>query len=430
MRMIRLLGSVAIFVLLLSGSASFGQTAPANAVPLISQVVPPSLPPASTAPGNGYFTLTILGANFPSNAVVNLTGPNNFPTHPSSTSVNSIGTQIVAQFVNTILPTPATLIVTVTNPNGTPPSTSNAFYLPETPAAPTVMLNQNVSSFLTGNPKGMVTSDFNLNGSPDLAIVSQSSNTVTILSSNFGGPFTTGPSYPTGNLPWGIVAADFMGGGYPDLAITNSGDNTITVLLANGGGTFRPGVTVTLPGVFPSQLVAADFNGDGKIDLAVVNTCGTGAGGCFPQAAPQGPGTVTILLGNGDGTFTISPASSTTGNVPFSIAAADLNGDGTIDLAIANSGSNNVTLLLGNGDGTFTPAISSPATGNAPSAIAIGDFNSDGSLDLAITNSADNNVSILLNQNCYGLFSLSCSFTPAPTSPAVGASPSRFPPAT
>jgi len=64
----------------------------------------------------------------------------------------------------------------------------------------------------------------------------------------------------------------------------------------------------TLPGVvFPTQLAAADFNGDGKMDLAVLNTCGAGAGGCFPQAAPLGPGTVTILLGKGDGTFAVSP---------------------------------------------------------------------------------------------------------------------------
>ncbi len=426
MRMIRLLGSVTALLMLLSGSVSFGQTAPSTAVPLITQVSPPSLPPATTAPGNGNFTLTILGANFQATAVLNLTGPGNFTLHPSSTSVNTSGSQITAHFTNAVVASPATLFVTVTNPNGTPPSTSNALYLPETPAQPSVVLNQNLSTFLSGNPKGILTADLNGNGSLDLAVVSEGTNTVSILQSNFTGNFTAGGSYSTGSQPWGIVAADFFGTGQLGLAITNSGDNTITILLPNGGGTFRPGNTISLPGVFPTQLVAGDFNGDGKIDLAVLNTCGTGAGGCFPQAAPQVPGTVTILLGNGDGTFTVSSVTLTTGNVPYAIAAADLNDDGFIDLVIANQNDNNLTILMGNGDGTFTPTSASPITGNLPSAIAVGDFNGDGNLDLAVTNSGDNTVSILLNQNCSNLPAALCVFAPASVSPIVGSGPAAI----
>ncbi|HKV61895.1 MAG TPA: Ig-like domain repeat protein [Candidatus Acidoferrum sp.] len=426
MRMIRLLGSVSALLACLSGSVSFGQAVPPNAVPLITEVTPPSLPPTATAPGNGNFTLTILGANFPSTVVVNLTGPGNFTLHPSSTSVSATGSQITAHFTNAVVASPATLFVTVTNPGGSPPSTSNAFYLPETPAEPSVVLNQNLTTILTGNPKGILTADLNGNGSLDVAVVSQGSNTVSILQSNFTGTFTSGGSYSTGSQPWGIVAADFFGTGQLGLAITNSGDNTITILLPNGSGTFRAGNTISLPGVYPTQLVAGDFNEDGKIDLAVVNTCGTGAGGCFPQAAPQGPGTVTILLGNGDGTFSVSPATLTTGNVPYSIVAADLNSDGFIDLVVANQNDNNLTILMGNGDGTFTPTSLSPTTGNEPSAIAVGDFNGDGNLDIAVTNSTDNSVSILLNQNCSSLPLALCAFAAAPISPAVGASPAAI----
>jgi hypothetical protein len=68
MRMIRLLGSVTTLLVCLSASLSFGQTAPSNAVPLITQVIAAEFAPATTAPGNGNFTLTILGANFPSAA--------------------------------------------------------------------------------------------------------------------------------------------------------------------------------------------------------------------------------------------------------------------------------------------------------------------------------------------------------------------------
>jgi hypothetical protein len=95
--------------------------------------------------------------------------------------VNPSGSQITAQFTNAVVASPVTLFVTVTNPSGTPPSTSNAIYLPETPAEPSVVLNQNLSTFLTGNPKGILTADLNGNGSLDLAIVSQSTNTVSIL---------------------------------------------------------------------------------------------------------------------------------------------------------------------------------------------------------------------------------------------------------
>ena len=426
MRMIRLLGSVTVLLAFLWGAVSFGQTVPPNAIPLITQVSPPSLPPGTVPSNQSNFTLTIIGANFTPNAIVNLAASSSYILHPSVATVNPAGSRITAQFTNTVLGSPATFTVTVTNPGGTPPSTSNPFYLPYTPATSSVTLNQNTSSFLTGNPKGILTADFNSNGSLGLAVVSGNSNTVSLLRSDFGGPFISGPSYPTGNQPWGIVAADFFGGGQLGLAITNSSDNTITILLPNGGGTFRPGTTISLPGVFPTGLVAADFNGDGKIDLAVLNTCGTGPAVCFPQAAPQGPGTVTILLGNGDGTFTISPTTLTTGNVPYAIAAADLNGDGFIDLVVANQTSNNLTVLMGNGDGTFTPTNASPATGNSPSAMAIGDFNGDGNLDVAVTNSGDNTVSILLNQNCSNLPAALCVFAPAPVSPNVGSGPAAI----
>ncbi len=126
-------------------------------------------------------------------------------------------------------------------------------------------------------------------------------------------------------------------------------------------------------------------SGDGKLDLAITN---------------YQDGTVTVLLGNGDGTFAAASGSPiTVGNGPHAIANTDLNSDGKLDLAVANFLDNTLTILLGNGDGTFTPTATSPiSVSGGPSSIAGGDFNSSGRLGLAVTNLTGNTVSVLVQQ--------------------------------
>lgn len=118
-------------------------------------------------------------------------------------------------------------------------------------------------------------------------------------------------------------------------------------------------------GYSPQDVISAYINNDTTLDLAVAN---------------YGDGTVSILLGNGDGTF--QPALNTaTGSSPLSIAAGDLDGDGKMDLATANA--NHVSVLWGNGDGTFTAPDSHSVASN-PSSVAVGDFTGDGKLDLGV----------------------------------------------
>jgi len=99
--------------------------------------------------------------------------------------------------------------------------------------------------------------------------------------------------------------------------------------------------------------------------------------------------------------FTVPPTTIPVGQgtlAPYAITAADFNGDGNLDLAVVDtpqSGTGAVSILLGNGDGTFQ-AQKMYAVGNVPKSIAVGDFNGDGKLDLAVTNSGDGTVSILL----------------------------------
>ncbi len=149
----------------------------------------------------------------------------------------------------------------------------------------------------------------------------------------------------------------------------------------------------------PATVATGDFNGDGIPDLAVANS---------------GSNTVSILLGNGDGTFAAAAVSPTTGNNPESVIVADLNGDGNADLAVANNGSNSVTILLGNGNGTFTakPIV---ATGSSPQSVVVGDFNGDGNQDLAVANVGSNSLTVLLG-NGDGTFT-------AAASPSTGTGP-------
>ena len=108
----------------------------------------------------------------------------------------------------------------------------------------------------------------------------------------------------------------------------------------------------------------------------------------------------TATLGAGTAGFSIFNVSSpTTGTAPDSVAVGDFNGDGIPDLAVANEDSSTVTILLGNGDGTFTPTATSPATGGGPVSVAVGDFNGDGIPDLALANLFSNGVTVLLAEN-------------------------------
>src|SRR5438552_3471830 len=135
-------------------------------------------------------------------------------------------------------------------------------------------------------------------------------------------------------------------------------------------------------GASPYSVAMGDFNGDGHLDLAVAN---------------GGSNDVSVLLDNGDGTFT--PArnfDAGLGGGPLWVAVGDFNRDGNLDLVVANSSSDSVGVLLGNGNGTFQPAVTFPAGGMQPQSVAVGDFDGDGNPDLAVANYYSNNVTVLL----------------------------------
>jgi hypothetical protein len=184
----------------------------------------------------------------------------------------------------------------------------------------------------------------------------------------------------TGGLPSVVATADLNGDGVADLVVGGADSNALAVFLGRGDGTFGP--ELLLPGA-ASSIVVGDFNGDGIPDIA------TAAGGLNSTV-------VQIFLGNGDGTFTSAPG-VVLGTGIFgstSLATADLNGDGYLDLVVTVNYLTQVYVLLGNGDGTFAGPTSFGSV-NQPCCLAVADFNNDGKLDIAVSDFDNQSVAIL-----------------------------------
>jgi hypothetical protein len=220
-----------------------------------------------------------------------------------------------------------------------------------------------------GNQPGpIVVGDFNGDGRADLAI--GNTTNVSVFLGNGDGTFEAAVPYPVAGAS-SIVVGDFNGDGKSDLAVAIAGDGSVTILLGNGDGTFQAGTSYPA-GSVSYFITAGDFNLDGKTDLAILD---------------HHQGNVYILLGNGDGTFQPAVPYSA-GGAPFITSAAvlDFNSDGKPDLAVAVPESPDLSILIGNGDGTFQPAVLYPSGmgeyGYYSPSLVVADFNLDGATDV------------------------------------------------
>ncbi|MBL8216082.1 MAG: VCBS repeat-containing protein, partial [Bryobacterales bacterium] len=314
-----------------------------------------------------------------------------------------------------------------------------------------------VSYQLAEYPAAMVVYDFNRDNRPDVAVLMEgSSSTPTtqvllVLLANADGTLRAPQSYPIPGLrswttPSTLAAGDFDGDNHGDVIVFCKSLGLI-LFRGNGDGTFLPGATRTgyaLP-TWGGFLAPGDLNRDAKLDLAILNQDGSlslllnGGDGSFPihrryaagtqvssgvfapgifltdfnddgavdvvlgnghpDALYTNPTFVSVLYGKGDGTLWAAPLEATT-RYPGSLASADFNGDGWLDLVVAPnlSGDIGVQVFAGRPGGGFQTPVELPGGGSYDS-VAAADLNADGKLDLAAANGSRSLVVWLGNGN-------------------------------
>lgn len=292
-----------------------------------------------------------------------------------------------------------------------------------------------VSYPVPGSGGGIAAADFNGDGKLDLAVVNNVHGSVSVLLGNGDGTFKPAINAVFGGQPWYVFAGKFTGAGKVDLLI----DGTY-LLAGNGDGTFAiPSSQYFVGNAHQPLVTVADVRGDGKFEaIASFGPDDLGRVAISPVGGPYeirgiANGTysyytgddvagrsvsgvaladlnqdgkpdlvvsrsasddVEVLLNRGDGTFECPTAFFPADPGPRLVTAADLNGDGTTDVAVINPAG--VSVLQGNGNGTLQPPVLYPAPISSPAALVAADLRHKGKLDLIVVNTGTNDLSILL----------------------------------
>jgi hypothetical protein len=255
-----------------------------------------------------------------------------------------------------------------------------------------------------------------------LAVASGTYDNVSILLGDGTGSFTLKSNPSTDLNPVSIAIGDFNNDGILDLAVANNGSvasrGDSITIMIGNGDGTFSASSISSEGLSPTSVATGKFTGSGYLDLAVANACGT-------DTTCSSDGKVAILIGDGTGGFALE-SNTEAGAGPSALTLADLNADGKLDVAVANGTGSSVSILLGNGSGDLTLQTSpaSPNTGSTPVSLAAGDFNGSGGMDLVTANENDANVSVLLQAPSV---TLACGTEPGGTTCGLSPAPSYAP---
>jgi hypothetical protein len=245
-------------------------------------------------------------------------------------------------------------------------------------------------------PLSVAAGDFDGNGALDLVTANSTNGTLSLLLGNGDGTFRPRIDLAVGGAPRAVAVGDFNGDGRLDIATAQQLTDSVSLLLGNGDGTFaRPQVFAASGQNFtPESLVVGDVNGDGRPDLAIKSVS------FLDSDAFQ----VGVLLGNGDGTFQSPILAPAQPGGSGDLALGDFNNDGRIDAAVADqlgTPTGDLSVFFGNGDGTFQPQIRLDLLtgGDDPKGVAAADLNGDGLVDLVATNSSSSTVGVLVSNS-------------------------------
>src|SRR5262249_50517143 len=202
------------------------------------------------------------------------------------------------------------------------------------------------------------------------------------------GGFLAPASYPVENFPSAVAAGDFDNDGKADLVATNESGSDVSVLLGNANGTLQPAINSGV-GKSPVAVAVGDFNHDGNLDIVTANI------GSFTSNSNGTSflGTVTILLGNGHGTFQSAQTfilpnviANQVEQFPDAVAVGDFNHDGNLDFVVDAGGFDKgyINVFLGKGDGTFNELPPVPVNSSFPGTIGVGNFNGDNNVDIVV----------------------------------------------
>jgi VCBS repeat-containing protein len=289
-------------------------------------------------------------------------------------------------------------------------------------------------------PDSVAIGDLTHSGHPDIVVGSSYLNQISVLLGNGDGTFQA-PSVVQATVVYGIpeahvtslAVADLNGDGLGDIVYGNWYYGVVGVLIGNGDGTFKPEVDYPVdPNLMPQAVAVASLRDNGIEDIVTANDDSTP--GPFGRSTDYLAGSVSVLLGNGDGTFQNEVSYALPGaSHPDAVTIADLNGDGIPDIIVADYGlasvggdygttparDYGVSILFGNGDGTFKAPVTY-LTGPNPMSVAVADVNGDGLPDIITGNpeGEGGSISILLNQG-NGTFAAPITFSAPSASLAV-----------